>query len=202
MLELAVERDGLTEAFHQFERLIHNTVHGVMARFGGKRNMHASFLQRYGWDYDELFAMASLYFVEAYHKFEPDRGNSQDEPAHIRFALWMTYYIDRALRDKIRTQAKRATKLKPTLPEELGKLYCKPSLDFNVELFLRGMGRDSQTLVRIVLSMPGELIEMAEERGGQPRNYRKALRTILLNAGWCSTHITGCFTEIAQALSR
>lgn len=146
------------------------------------------FKRKYGRDEEESLSELNVAFVEAYDKYDPDRGSFQD------CVYFMGY---KRLLEKERLAARRNKKLHRT-DCEMGTLHSPT--DFNVVDFMDELSADAQRVVRLTLQTPRTLLEELEERGSNPKTFRSVLRAHLIFLGWTRDRVCETFNEIQTVL--
>lgn len=147
-----------------------------------------AFCRAYGGDYDELRANADTIFMEAFHRYDDSK------PWHT----WLNEWIWFELFDAMRVAARRAARAPMIGGEAVDALTY--GTDFDMELFMEGLGADAVTVIKLTFDTPTDLAEAVERKGGEPRNLRSTLREYLKGLGWTARRVRESFAEIKEAL--
>ncbi len=143
------------------------------------------------WEFSEMESMANEFFMEAYHKFKPDRGKS--------FASWVYYYVQHNLLERLRRQAMQNARHKKVI---LDFDQTSKEARFDLDVFLQDLSHDGITMVRLILDSPLPIRHtLLEKRScGKQRAYYAALTEHLGEQGWSEEYIAEVFQEVKQAL--
>lgn len=151
------------------------------------------FVRRYGGHFDDLRADANMFFVQGYMQYARG-GGSDNFNTNTRRWVWMCLFDDYRTRRGWRRESNPAM-IRGDLIFDL-----KDHIEFNLTMFLLHLGEDAAIAVGLIFETPGELLAIAEGRGGEPRNYRSAVREHLTGLGWSCKQIKEAFTEVREAL--
>lgn len=160
----------INDTYADVEKLIYHVANKFRAKHGG--------------DIEELISEANVAFMKAYKHFNPKRG--------AKFSTFLHWVIWNHLLSFAK---------KPSLPVvDAGQVLDNQPEAFLVWDFIDGLTEDAAIVVDLVFASPAELIESAEGKGNQARNWRSSIRDYLLQRGWGTDRIINCFSEIAAAL--
>jgi RNA polymerase sigma factor (sigma-70 family) len=161
----------ISDTYNDVEKLIYHVANKVHAKHGG--------------DIEELVSEANVAFMKAYKAYSPDR--------HTKFSTFLYCVIWNHLLTFIRDNRSM-----PVV--DTGSVVDNRPEPFMVWDFVEGLTEDAATVVGLVFTSPAELVEAAEGKGNQIRNWRSSIRRYLLNQGWSTDRVIECFSEIAAAL--
>ena len=159
-----------TDTFEHFQRLVMKEALHFWRTTGGCR--------------DDIVAEAFHIFLQAFISYDSSRS---------AFTTWLTFRLRKDLAT-FRIQRMRRQH------EELTDVEYVPQNNFDIDEFSKGLSTAAQVAVSVALAMPTALQKDADERGGQPRCFRAALRSWLLREGYSPAEVTQAFQEIQQAL--
>jgi RNA polymerase sigma factor (sigma-70 family) len=154
------------------------------------------FVRNHGGDFEETQADSYMYYVEAVREYD----GRVPLHSHISFWVWTR------LLDKWRTEATRKNRVGPFFRSDLPQWLEETVIDrswrqeWSLEEFLATLTEDAKTVVKLCLETPEELRQIAEDKGGSPRNYRSTVKQWLESVGWSYERIRESFEEIKTAL--
>jgi hypothetical protein len=172
MTSLALRNDAMTETYLDVKDDINRTVLQIYAKYG-----------RVIGSVDDLLADANLLFVQAYDRFDRNRGAS--------FSTWVRGFVWRGLTELVRRRVNKNRLAKKIVHREV---YIHHEFDF-VDL-LDSLSDDAKHVIKLVVQTPKELMEIMSQ--GQPA--RKCLVSYLKEVGWNQSRISETFSEIGSAL--
>jgi len=161
------------------EAIMTETYQDVEARI---RATTWKFCRVYKGDFDEAIGNANLFFMEAYHNYDPETG--------VPFEQYVTFYVWKNLLSIKRTAARRhrilpqcqLTDLKAnTIEASNGKIFQVEEL---------GLSQESKTIIKYIMAKPSCV-----------RLTRTSIKRELQRQGWTRTKIAECFEEISNAIS-
>lgn len=178
------------------------------------------FADRYSQDREECLADANLFFLQAYHTFDPARGRLVPR---VRMVIW-NRLLDKlrlkASRYELRLQGRMACRASMSdrdfhrtlrddadacgqaSVEDLYAVPAPPEPTFDRDGFFASLSADARTVAELVLGGPAELrAALAESpHPSEPGTVRAAVRRFLGAAGWTGARIGEAFAEIGGAL--
>lgn len=173
---------SIEDLFDQYKRLVNDVAW--------------KFVRGYGGDFEEVQADSYCYFVESIRGYDETRGTQLS--SHISFWIWSR------LLDKWRAQTTRRNQIGPILhsdsPSWLANEAIDKCSDWDLSEFLSSLTEDAKTVVKLCLETPKELAEVADGKGGSPRNYRSTVKQWLESSGWTYKRIKESFDEVRDAL--
>jgi hypothetical protein len=151
------------------------------------------FARAYALDADDVAAAANLYFLEAYHTFDPVQGE---------LGARVVYYVRSRLLDEYRPRWTAANRLPVGHgePDSVGREPPAWSLAEFCEF--HRLTPDARAVLTLLLDSPADLDD--EIRAGPPTDAtaRQCLyRYLRRNLKWASDQILDAFQEIRDALS-
>lgn len=158
------------------------------------RRIAARFARKYNQHLDDTLASANLYFLEAYHTFDPSRGTCLEQRVQ--------YYVWHRLLDQVRTEAERNAAVPrvfdvvfESVPDGRG-----PAAGFDRAAVEGAVGWDAKEVLKLVLDTPADLLS-AMKADTRPGGVRRALdRYLSVNLGWDRRRAAAAFGEIRAAL--
>lgn len=153
-----------------------------------------SFVRRYGLEWEEARAEASLAYARAYASYDPTRA---------AFTTWCWWAVRNALCDMLRQQGKHGREFTNSVAcDEDG---CEVPLVEAAEArppsmlsaVLAELGGDARAVAEIVCSMPAEVMLGT---GFCPERVRRSLRRRLAGLGWSLGRIAAAFSEVSEAV--
>jgi len=174
---LANPLDKTEETYRKYERLLDKIVWKLIRKYGG--------------DFETLRADANLHYVRAVNGFDPSRS---DKPTP-----YIAAFVYLELLDEIRREAIKKKRSGPVAGGEATTFARAPG-DW-IGKFLSTLSDDAEIVVKLCLDTPKEIISLAEDKGGCPRNYRSTTKEFLSSAGWSYERIKATFDEVKRALS-
>jgi len=180
---------------------VYDDCRGIIMQIAGR------FSRSYGTDYQETLAAANLYFLEAYHTFEPDRGTLLEQR--------VGHYVRQRLLDAYRVQASRHAAL-PRLdveslpPERTDRnsgidavAGCRDPRYFSLDEFGGQLSDSARTVLGLLFDSPPDLdAQIRSEREPSPLKIRKHLRRYCMEQlRWAAAQVRDAFLEIREALS-
>lgn len=167
-------RTKATDELGKYRGLIFDTLLKLHAKYGG--------------DFDELVSDGYFYFLEALQTYDASKS---------KFTTWLVHKITFLFLAKRKAYAiERARRGEAYLDGLPGKA----PRTFDTDSFCRLLGPAGKLAVTTVVAMPKAFQYEAESRGGEPRNFLSALRTVLANNGYKHKDITEAFNEVKEAL--
>ena len=157
------------------------------------------FHRLYGGEFEELVGEAHLAFMGGHTQFvrgTRKNGAAIDHTYCIEIRRWVWFNLFDAMR-------KRADRERIAPTHRIGEDQEFPAVlpTFNLNLWAQGLNRDAREVVVLVLDPPEAVVEVAEGKGGQPRNYRSTVRDYLQQElGWTAARVVAAFAEIKGAL--
>lgn len=181
----------IDETYADVEKLLWRICHRHQAKYGG--------------DFDNLLGEAGLLFMAAYKDYDPKMG---------KFPTWLyqkvTYGLISATRNRRKVRVISSSDL-----IESGKLVVKnerggrshleydpqepAKSKFHIGDFIAELGQDAKTVVQLLLETPADLLVIADNKGGQPRNLRSTVRQALAKE-WGDQRVRASFDEVRGAL--
>ncbi len=146
--------------------------------------------KKYGGDFEELFAEASVIFIAAYESY----------PAHnppCGFTTWLTNQVYWGLEDELRGRVRTSKKFEPADPDQIQA----KNRDWEPASLLEELGSDARMVVELVIETPAEIDQIIRAKGGEARNVRSTIRDHLRGIGWTAARIAESFCEIRHALA-
>lgn len=116
------------------------------------RSLAGRYKRRYGGEYGEHFANASLYFVEAYYDFDPNHGTE--------FEHWIQFKVWRRMVEDIRRTLRRRETAPINLtehPDEFLDVVASRPRQFLMVEFMDQLTDEAREVVRLLLSPPAAL---------------------------------------------
>lgn len=156
------------------------------------------FNNQYGGEFDDIIGEANLIFVTAYKKFDASRG---------ALTTWIYCKVWHGLVGKARRYAKEAKKATEyaevkRVDENLRQQGCVRPNTFLLE-FMDSVSKEAREIITLALDMPDDVVQLAIQYGGQPRNARDAIkRHFYEEAGWTWRQVRASFNEIKEVLKR
>ena len=141
-------------------------------------------IQRCGGDFDEARSVTDLAFMEAYDRWDPERG------AQFNTFLW--HYV----RGRLLNWSNRQRKLSTNTVSEHGETIADRTPTGLQHLFSE-VGEDARAIIGLVVEAPGELAELSQQ---EPERWLKALWRTLRKAGWDMGRISVGMDEIREAV--
>lgn len=151
------------------------------------------FVRNWGGDFEELRAEANTIFVAAWRNWGGEEKHGTPWPTFLKFWVYMV------LMDQMRANLRRKKAMNPVggdAPEWLSVVH-----DFEPGYFTDHLSEDAKALIGIVLDMPTEVVRVAENKGGEWRNYRSSIRAYVKRSGWAASRVAKAFGELCEALS-
>jgi DNA-directed RNA polymerase specialized sigma subunit len=147
---------------------------------------------RFHVDPEETLANASLYFVEAYYKFDPEKGS--------KMSSWVWFYVQRNIRDQFRHSAGKSPPSQ--LSEEAeDQLEDKQNRFRQIEIE-DATGGDARIVLRLLREAPEELLQSMRDSGVGPHTHRRGLKTYLIEKlKWTASQVKEAFEELRDAIS-
>ena len=138
------------------------------------------FQRQYGGEYDELVGDARLYYTEAVHAWDPDKGQ--------KFSTWVQSRIWWRLLSKVR---KRLTKLYGRQQADDYDMETVPERSsFDMDRFCGELSEDAATAARAAIHVDAPV-----------HGKLHAVMEYLFDLGWSATRIAESFREIVEAIS-
>ena len=141
-----------------------------------------------GGDIDDLMGTAGLIFMEAYSSHDPEQS---------KFSTWLYQTVSFGLISATRIRRK----VRVIADSEATEFNAveQPAPKFRLGEFLAELSDDAMIVARLMLETPGELMAIADNKGGQPRNIRSTVRQALTKQ-WGERRVTKSFAEVKGAL--
>lgn len=182
------------------------------------------FAARYNQDAEECEADARLYFLQAYHSYDPAKGRLAPRVATIVWMRLLDKLRLKASRYEHRLQGKMAMRAKLSDREfyracnrgegadrmelsdrNLSDLLAVPApapRPFDLTDWVTDLSEDAETVVRLALDGAAELgaALAGSAHPSEPATVRTAIRRVLRAAGWAPKRISEAFAEIGDAL--
>ena len=152
------------------------------------RQVAHTFARQCGWELDEAVAQATLYFLEAYHTLDPDRGRLEPR---------IQYYVRARLLDDLQ---KAGRKQLFNLPDGAEPARRSPDW-FDLGEFRELLSDDARFVLDLLFDSPPEMD--AALRADRTPGYgavARALRSYLRGRGWPAPRVAEAFAEIAAEL--
>ena len=165
-------QDAAAHTYRDVEKLIYNVIHLFQRRFGG--------------DFYELLSEANMAYLLALQSYRKDGGAS--------FSTWTQTKVWYRLMDWLRG------KMRQRRTEALDEDMFERKSEFSFEDFVAGLSPDARLVMRLTINTPTEILCVAVEMGGEPRNFKEATREFLRELGWANSRILESFEEIRKAL--
>lgn len=143
--------DPATETYENVENLLNHFVWKFVAKYGG--------------DFDELKSEANVAYMRAYHSFKNGEG--------CKFSSYVGTCVYRHLLD-LSSKKMRGPRLRSLTDKE--GYQRDVADDVNDCSYLEELSADARQLVKLVIDTPEDLKEAIVGKGGQPRNYRSAIK--------------------------
>lgn len=171
--------------------------------------------RKYGGNPDDLRADANSLFIEAYDKYDSNKGD---------FFSWTKYFVWMRLLYNRRLQLRESKRYSDLNDDDPSLMRRDPSY-FDLEEFISAISPDAGMVVRLALqgeSQQGGKSEQGEQGGrrvkahknkggsrtkplpnkgvGRPETRGMQLKRYLKDLGWSLRRIASTFTEIREAL--
>ena len=168
-------------------------------------NTISKFKNTYGGDFDDYLGESSIVFMNVYREFNPKLGAFS---TLLVRSLW-NRFIDlirregdyknhfRTVLDSYSTVSEDTHTLASSLEDHRTDEH---GFVFNMKEFAEEMTEDARTVLSLVLESPTEIAQVAEAKGGEPRNWRSTIRNYLYSMNWTADRISETFEEIGMAL--
>jgi len=154
-------------------------------------NAVAIFMRRYGGSFEDHMADASLWFMDAYRKWDGSRSS---------FVTYVRGYIYWQLLEKQR-QYMHANRRIDREVIYLDELVGPTPPAFDLGSWLGGLSDEARTVARLVFETPMDIHHALAVRGSDSAGqYRTAIRRYLKDLGWSAAMIAASFSEIRRAL--
>lgn len=163
-----------TITFKQYKKALFSCVHNHIEKYGG--------------DFNEVYADACVHFVECLDKWDEKRSSIH---------TWIRYYVSQELHNSWVLDRKK----KSYHSKYLGSLTGTSG--FDLREFLHDLSEDARTVVMLVVEPPADItLAIQTARGeGFPSEYRRAIPEYLREIGWVTSRIYSVFDEIRSALT-
>lgn len=164
-----------TEAYDAMCSLIHYTVRKFQCAYGGM--------------YEDLVGEANYMFVLACRSHDA---------AKSKLSAWIHNRIWYGLLAQRRDEKKHTDNTISMRGYENDIQYTPDSFLLH---FMEKITEESRDVVNLIVDTPDDMLQMALDKGGQPKNLRSSLRQHLhSNLGWTHSQIKESFREIKEAL--
>jgi hypothetical protein len=168
-------RDAVGEAWEDLQNEIKRTVF--------------LFCRKHRQDFDSAMTDAGLFFVEAFHKYDPSRGD---------FSTWICYSIWKGLKEDVRTFARRQNH---TPMEGIGdRDFMEKKKPFDLQEFFENLSADGRIMAGIVLDPPAKILGMVKRKNFRKGSMLSSIRYYLEGMGWTPDRIRETFEEVQQVL--
>lgn len=166
---------------------------GALERdFHSVKNLIAHIARRFararGGDPDELYAEGCLEFLLRYDKFDPSRGT--------KLSTWLYTVLWRHFNDLRRSELRRERGERK--PED--ELPARRNGSVPIRRVVEGLGPKALELLDVVLCPPADIAPEHRVAHRAPRDYRRAVRDLLVGLGWTPDEVGKAFAEISRAL--
>jgi hypothetical protein len=142
-------------------------------------------------DREETRSAANLHYVVAIQKWDPESASVSREVA-VASTIW------HRLLDTLRTRARRDARHPRVSTEVLDDLAIAERR--TVGDLMESASADARTICDLALDPPEQVAAAASRWGGQPRNYRRAIREYLAAIGWGRARVRETIREMGQLL--
>ncbi len=152
------------------------------------------FAYRYRRDFEETFADANRFYLEAYHTFNPEYGTIVEQ--RIQYAIWQRLY------DQMREDARDAELLTRT-DADVSRLAARVNPPvFDRDKLESELGDNARVVLALILDTPRDLLNaFRTDRKPGPESMRKWLKKHLkYSLGWATSTIIETFDEIREVL--
>jgi len=162
------------------------------------------FRKRYGGDVEELICEANLSFMKGHLQFvsgKRKRGGEYITPYSTEIRYWVWFGMFGKMRQRLKRQQKA-----PMVPWEDRDFVDTSVNDFDldeyIEDFDKPLSRDGRLIIELILDEPDDTVsQIAEGKGGQPRNYRSTVRQVLRKKYyWNTLRINEAFAELKEVM--
>ncbi len=155
------------------------------------------FARQYGRPRDETRSEAYLYFLEAYHRYDPESDTAIEQ--RVRYVVW------NRLLDVVRTEAERAELLQRA-DWDVAHAAVEAPEPFDRTGFESGIGDDARAVVALLLDTPADLASAIQSEPVSDDNPGASVRRCLFRycrgtLGWAAARVAGAFTELGDAIS-
>lgn len=152
-----------------------------------------SFRRQYGGVVEDLISEANLAFVKSHNQFISGKTPA-GEKITDSYATVINRSVWYRLFDSMRLRVRRDHLAKMVPIENAVGVADEKGFD------ILDLSPDARYVVALILDPPDHIISKAQNKGGENRNYRSAIREFLQDQKWNSTKIDQSFDEIRHAL--
>ena len=156
----------------------------------------SDFVKIYGGDIEDAVSDANLTFVKAYEKHDESKGKFN---TYLVTAIWNG--LISSLRSRIDLKKKRGV----SLDAQHGDMSLaevvedKRTRKWDRREFASDLSEDAKFVLGLVFDIK-KIEEVAEGKGGEPRNWRSTIRNYLFDLNWAAEEINASFAELGNAL--
>jgi len=183
-----LQRDAMTETYHDVHDLICHTVHGFIRKNG----------RQWG-TFDELFAQANWEFMVAFRDYQRPDGNRDGDSS---FSTWCRWVVSKGLLEHQRNIIRRDRMCRITVRDTTEMEIPADVSEFRLIDLLDELTDDAALVAKLTLNPPKVLTQcIAEAKGSAARNVQAVLRQYLYGLDWEPDRVNAAFAEIADHIS-